>query len=84
MDNSSFAFLFPLIGIVIGILIGYFYKTYQINEAKKISQDEGERILAHAKENAREIKLQARDEMLKARQEADEGITPPSRRSFTF
>ncbi len=75
MNNPVLALLFPLIGIAIGILIGYFFKTYQINEAIKKSQDEGEQILAHAKEDAREIKLQARDEMLKARQEADEGIT---------
>ncbi len=75
MNNPGVALLFPLIGIAIGILIGYLFKTYQVKQATIKSQDEGERILTHAKEDAREIKLQARDEMLKARQEADQGIT---------
>ena len=68
-------FLIPIVAIFVGAAIGFFLKTYQIKQANRGLQEMKAGILAEANEKAHEIELQAKDEMLKIRQEAEEEIS---------
>ncbi len=68
-------FWIPLVAVILGAAIGYFIKTYQVRQANLKLKEEGDRILVDAREEAREIQLQAKDEMLKVREEAEAEIS---------
>ena len=59
---------------VLGSVLGYLLKHYQIQQENQRSKAEGERILAEANENAREIELKARDDAINTRQVAEKEI----------
>ncbi|MBM3144318.1 MAG: ribonuclease Y [Chloroflexi bacterium] len=68
-------FVVAIVSAVMGAAIGFLLKTFQIRQENLKLKEEGDRILANAKEEAREIVLQAKDEVLKAREEAEEEIS---------
>jgi ribonuclease Y len=61
-------------GVAVGTALGYYIKHYQIQQANQRTRSEGERILAEARESAREIEIKAQDEVLNLRQEAEKEI----------
>jgi ribonuclease Y len=65
------ALLLIPIGLVVGAVIGYQYKQNQVAKAKLLKQDEAERMLEEAKEQARQIEIQARDQALDVIQKAE-------------
>jgi len=66
---------FSIVAAIVGAAIGFYLKAYLVQQANLKLEEQGGRILADAKEEAREINLQAKDEMLKARQEAEKEIS---------
>ena len=66
---------FSIVAAIVGAAIGFYLKAYLVQQANLKLEEQGDRILADAKEEAREINLQAKDEMLKARQEAEREIS---------
>lgn len=60
---------------IIGIAIGYFYNKYQLEKKQKEQGEKVEIILQRAKENARSIELQAKDDALKILKNSEEEIT---------
>lgn len=52
------------LALVLGAALGYFYKQSQVEKAQLIQKDEADRILNEAKEQARIIEIQARDQSL--------------------
>ena len=66
--------LIPILAAVLGAAIGFYLKTYQLQVTDQRLHDRKKRKLAEAEEKAREIELQMRDKMLKARQDAEEEI----------
>lgn len=63
-----------LLGLLLGFLIGYFYRHQLTIKAQKEEQKLAEDIIAKAKEEARIIQLQAKDKALEIRQAADAEI----------
>jgi len=63
-----------LIGMIIGLALGYFIKQILVEKAKQKQKDEAERILDRAKEQAREIEIQARDQAISIKQKAEDEI----------
>jgi len=70
--NIGIWILLIVVGISLGTAIGYFFKQYQIKQYNKEKQSEGERIINTAREKARDIELEARDNALVIRQEVEE------------
>jgi len=60
---------------IIGLVIGYFYNKYQVDKKLKEQGQKGEIILQRAKENARSIEIQAKDDALKVLKNSEEEIT---------
>jgi ribonuclease Y len=60
---------------IIGLVIGYFYSKYQVDKKLKEQGQKGEIILQRAKENARSIEIQAKDDALKVLKNSEEEIT---------
>ena len=64
--------LFALpIAVVLGAVIGFLYKQSQAEKAKREQTDEGERLLEAAKEQGRQVEIQARDQALDVLQKAE-------------
>ncbi len=63
-----------LIALVLGLVIGYLYKQNQVEKAKHEQLDEAERLLEEAKEKARGVEIQARDQALEVLQKAENEI----------
>lgn len=59
------------IALILGAAIGYLYKQNLVEKAKRDQTDEAERLLEAAKEQAREIEIQARDQALEVLQKAE-------------
>lgn len=55
----------------LGIALGYYLKTRQVEKARRDARDEAERILEEAREHARELEIQARDKALEIHQKAE-------------
>ena len=68
------ALLLPLIAIIIGFAIGYYVKKSQVEKLQREQKDEAKRTLEEAKENARIMEIQARDEALDIRKKAEDNI----------
>ena len=72
--------IIPLIidGIVflaIGIAAGYYFKLYRVEKAKQKQIDTSDRLVEDAKERARKIEIQARDEALTIIKDSEDEIT---------
>jgi ribonucrease Y len=63
--------LIAVISLVIGIIVGYAIKYLQIQRTIRMQRDEADNIINVAKEEARNIELQAKDRALEIRQVAD-------------
>ncbi len=57
---------------IIGLALGYFFSKYQIDKKQKEQGQKGEIILQRAKENARAIEIQAKDDALKVLKSSEE------------
>ena len=72
---SGFFWIIELISVVIalalGLVVGYLYKQNQVEKIKREHMDEAERLLEEAKENARQIEIQARDQAIEVLQKAE-------------
>ena len=60
---------------VVGLVIGYFYNKNQVEKKLKEQGQKGEIILQRAKESARSIELQAKDDALKILKNSEEEIS---------
>jgi ribonucrease Y len=60
-----------LIALALGAAIGYLHKQNLVEKAKRDQTDEADRLLEAAKEQAREIEIQARDQALEVLQKAE-------------
>jgi ribonuclease Y len=67
-------FLLPLVALAIGLAAGYLYKQNQVEKIKREQKDEAERALEQAKEQARLLGIQARDEAIEIRNKAEEEV----------
>ena len=63
--------IFLPIALGLGLLIGYLYKQSQVEKAKLLQKEEGERILEEAKEQARQMEIQGRDQALEVLQKSE-------------
>lgn len=59
------------IAVALGAVIGFLYKQSQAEKAKREQTDEAERLLEAAKEQARQVEIQARDQALDVLQKAE-------------
>ncbi len=69
--NGLIVVIIILFALILGAAIGYLYKQNLAEKAKREQTDEGERVLEAAKEQAREIEIQARDQALEVLQKAE-------------
>lgn len=73
MTTSTYILIFLIISVVlfIGLIIGYFYKQNQVEKAQRRLKDTAERTLEEAREKARTMEIQARDQALEILQKAE-------------
>jgi ribonucrease Y len=64
-----------LAALVVGAVIGFFYNKSQVETRQKETQQKAEIILQKAKENARSIEIQAKDDGIKIQKSAEEEVT---------
>ncbi len=64
-----------LVMLAVGILIGYLVKRYQVKAAMEKEQLEASSTIARAREEAREIKLEAENEALETRRNAEREVS---------
>jgi ribonuclease Y len=62
------------ISLLVGLVLGYLVKQNQVEKIKQMQMDEGNRLLEEAKETARKVEIQARDEALEVHQKAEAEI----------
>jgi len=62
------------ISIAAGLYLGSKYKERLVEKAKQQKKDEADRLLEEAKESARLMEIQARDQALKVLQKAENDI----------
>ena len=60
--------------VVIGIILGYLIKYFQVNRTITKAKDEAERILNTAKEEATDTRLKAKDKAIEMRERAEKEI----------
>ena len=72
--NPIFIFLLILGGILLGGLIGYLIKKSQEVQLRRVQNLKADHIIAEAKEKAREIELEAKDNALQITQKAEEEL----------
>ncbi|MEW5871382.1 MAG: ribonuclease Y [Chloroflexota bacterium] len=65
------ALILPLITLGLGIWAGYMYKQTQVDKAQRLQKDEAERLLEAAKEQARQMEIEARDQALEVLKKAE-------------
>jgi ribonucrease Y len=63
-----------LAALVVGAVIGFFYNKSQVETRQKETQQKAEIILQKAKENARSIEIQAKDDGIKIQKSAEEEV----------
>ena len=73
--NVVFWLLFALIGLAVGVAVGYTAHKRQILRIQKEKGDQAEKIIIDARENAQEVVLQAKDNALQIRQTAEAEVT---------
>lgn len=64
--------ILALVTLAIGIGIGYGVRQYLLMRDQKRMEGEADNIITHAREQAAEIELQAKDKILQLRQQADQ------------
>jgi len=69
--NAGIWIIIIIVAFVLGIALGYFFIQLQRKKTKQRFQEESESILIEAKEEARNLQLQAKDKALEIRQNAD-------------
>jgi ribonuclease Y len=62
------------VALGLGVAIGFLYKQSQVEKAKHEQIDEAERVLAQAKEKARQIEIQTRDQAIEVLKKAETDI----------
>ncbi len=67
--------VFAVVGIVVGTLIGYYYRQGKISRKLEAQEIRAETVLLQATEKAREIELEAKDAALKITRQAESDIT---------
>ena len=76
--NSGILFWLILIlipvSLFLGLVVGYFYKQNQVEKAQQILKDTAERTLEDAKEKAKSIEIQSRDQALEVIQKAESEV----------
>jgi ribonuclease Y len=72
--NIGLLIITSIVTLIIGIIIGYAALRIQRSKTKQKLQEEVENIIANAKEDARNIQIQAKDNALEIRQNADAEI----------
>ncbi len=61
--------------LVVGAIIGYFYNKTQVETRQRDTQQKAEIILQKAKETAKSIEIQAKDDALKVQKAAEEEVS---------
>jgi ribonuclease Y len=80
MNGNLFNLLFWIlliflpIALVLGGAVGYMYKQSKVEKAQLMQKDEAERLLEEAKETARLMEIQARDQTLDILQKAESEV----------
>jgi ribonuclease Y len=80
MNGNLFNLLFWIlliflpIALVLGGAVGYMYKQSKVEKAQLMQKDETERLLEEAKETARLMEIQARDQTLDILQKAESEV----------
>jgi ribonuclease Y len=69
--NAGIWIIIIIVAFVLGIALGYFVIQLQRKNTRQRFQEESESILIEAKEEARNLQLQAKDKALEIRQNAD-------------
>jgi ribonuclease Y len=72
--NAGIWLLIAALALALGIGIGYAIKNTQVSRALQKEREEAETILSLAREEARNLELQAKDKALEVRQAADAEI----------
>ncbi|MBA4380407.1 MAG: ribonuclease Y [Anaerolinea sp.] len=67
-------YLIMALALAVGLAVGYFFNRYLSEKAQRQQHEKAENILQEAKEQARIIEIQARDNALKAAQAAETEI----------
>ena len=72
--NPTVVILIDLLFLIVGLIAGYFYHRYRVDQQAKSQQEKADTILKGANEQARLIESQARDNALKIIQAAETEI----------
>jgi ribonuclease Y len=64
-----------IVALVVGAVIGYFYNKSQVETRQKDTQQKAEIILQKAKETARSVEIQAKDDALKILKNSEEEVS---------
>ena len=73
--NWIVTLVISVVVFVIGLVIGFFYNKYQVEKKLKEQGQKAEIILQRAKESARSIEMQAKDDALKILKSSEGEIT---------
>lgn len=74
MNLNPMDYLIMALALAVGLAVGYFFNRYLSEKAQQQQHEKAENILQEAKEKARIIEIQARDNALKAAQTAETEI----------
>ena len=75
MMQTFVAIIIASLTLLLGLALGYFISRAQTEKAQRNQRDKGEKFLQEAREQARGMELQARDNALKISQAAESEIT---------
>ncbi len=68
-------YLLPVVMLLIGLVVGYLINKAQVEKKQKEQGQKAEVILQRAKENARSIEMQAKDDALKVLKSSEEEVS---------
>ena len=74
MNPNPMDYLIMALALIVGLAVGYFFNRYLSEKAQRQQHEKAENILQKAKEQARTIEIQARDNALKVVQAAETEI----------
>jgi len=74
MNNPILLIAMSIIALALGGLIGYIIKQSQVENKRKAQNLKADHIISEAKEKAREIELEAKDNALKITQKSEEEL----------
>ena len=64
-------YIVALFTLILGAIIGYFYSRSQAEKARRLQHEKADSIIQEAREQAKSVELQARDNALKITQSAE-------------